>query len=174
MSLVIVETVAEQPLTDEVLDAATQYIAPCVQARNGAWLYSLLSSDRHRMICIYDAPDAESIRDAYRRGGLASSRAWAGYVVEPEGIAPQRNVASLIVFEGTYPPLSDDDWNESSSKILSCYAERGIEWIQTYLSLDRTRMVCELNAPDLESVREVQRRLNIPFDRVWSARVLSP
>lgn len=173
MSLIIVETVTEQPLTDERLDAVSQSIAPCVEARNGTWRYSLLSGDRHRMICIYDAPDAESMRDAHRRGGLAPKRVWAGNIIQPEGTPPQQPTL-LTVFEGTYPPLSDDEWDESSSKILSCYEERGIEWIQTYLSLDRTRMICELNAPDLESVREVQRRLNIPFDHVWSAQVFCP
>ncbi|MGL5064704.1 MAG: nickel-binding protein, partial [Microcoleus sp.] len=92
--------------------------------------------------------------------------------VKPEGIQPQPNEATLKVFEVTYPPLSQVEFDEVSRQTLSCYVDRGIEWIQSYLSFDRTRLICELNAPDLESVREVQHKLNITFDRVWPAMVI--
>lgn len=172
MSLVIVETLAEQPITLEYLSEADARVLPCLEERNAKWRYSLLSSDRCRMICTFEAPDAEAVQQAYRKGGGRFSRMWSGTLIRPEGVAPQRNPSLLKVIEGTYPPLSEDDWNEASSKTLHCYTERGIEWIQSYLSLDRTKLICELNAPDLESVREVQRKLGIPFDRVWSAQVL--
>lgn len=174
MSLVIVETATQQPLTDEVLQDIDERSLPCLEARAATWRYSLLSSDRQRMVCTFDAPDAEAVRAAYRQARLFSRVIWAGELIQPEGTQPQRDVTRLKVFEGTYPPLSEADLHEASSKILSCYTERGIEWIQTYLSRDRTRMICELNAPDAESVREVQRKVGIPFDRVWSAQVLSP
>lgn len=174
MSLVIVETTAEQPMTDEVLLDIDERVVPCLIARDVTWRYSLLSSDRHRMICTFNAPDAESVREAYRQAGLFSRVVWAGSLIRPEGTQPQPNAALLKVFEGTYPPLSEADLDEASNKILSCYTERGIEWIQTYLSLDRTRMICELNAPDAESVREIQHRMRIPFDCVWPAHILSP
>jgi hypothetical protein len=41
-------------------------------------------------------------------------------------------------------------------------------------SLDRTKLICELKAADLDSAQEIQRRADIPFDRVWAAQVLSP
>jgi Protein of unknown function (DUF4242) len=43
-----------------------------------------------------------------------------------------------------------------------------------FLKGDRTRVVCELNAPDAEVIREVHRKFDIPFDRTWSAMVLKP
>lgn len=173
MVLVLVETVPEQQLlTDPVLHEAHRRIAPCLEVRNAVWHYSLLSDDRRRIICVLDAPDAESVREAYRKGGWTSSRVWAGQVIKPEGVQPEKNAALLKVIEGTYPPLSEEDWNESKNKTLPCYLERGIEWIQSYISLDRTRLICELNAPDAESVREAQRQVGIPFDRVWSAHLL--
>jgi Protein of unknown function (DUF4242) len=175
VSLVIIETMTEQPLTDEILHAADQQISPCIQARNGTWRYSLLSSDRHRLICVYDAPDAESVRDAYRKGGLTSSRAWAGSVVEPEGVAPVWNPSILKIQESTYPNgFTDEQCSTEKQHLLPCYAERGVEWIRSYVSLDRTRVICELNAPDAEVVRQSHRQFGFPFDRVWSAQVLSP
>lgn len=173
MSLIVVETTAEQPLTPDLLNEAHERVSPCLEARNVIWRYSLLSSDRHRMICTFDAPDAESVRDAYRKGGVISSRTWAGMLIKPEGIQPQPNAALLKVIEVTYPPLSEAEWNEANSRTLRWYAERGIEWIRSYLSLDRTRLICELNASDLESVREAPHKLSVSFDRVWSAAILS-
>jgi Protein of unknown function (DUF4242) len=173
MSLIIVETTAEQPLTPDLLNEAHERVSPCLEARNVTWRYSLLSSDRHRMICTFDAPDAESVRDAYRKGGVISSRTWAGMLINPDEIQPPPNAALLKVVELTYPPLSEAEWNEVNSQTLRWYAERGIEWIRSYLSLDRTRLVSELNAPDLESIHEAEGKLGISFDRVWSAAILS-
>ncbi len=127
MSLIIVETDAEQPLTTEVLNAIAQRFSPCLKARDVTWCYSLVSSDRYRMICAYDAPDAESVREAHRRGKYNSDRTWTGVLIKPEGTQPQRSPALLKVVEGTYPPLNAEDWNEANRQILNCYVEQGIE-----------------------------------------------
>lgn len=169
MSLVIVETAAEQPLTTEVLNAIDQRVSPCLKERDVKWRYLLVSSDRYQ-ICTYNAPDTESVREACHRGKLTSSRA-GRVLIKPEGTQPQRDTALLKVVEGTYPPLSDENWNEVNRQTL-CYAEQGIEWIQSYVSLDRTKVIAELNAPDIESIQEVQRKVGIS-NRVWSAEFLS-
>ncbi|MBE9169323.1 DUF4242 domain-containing protein [Pleurocapsales cyanobacterium LEGE 06147] len=182
MSLVIVETTTEQSITPEVLKEVDARMLPCLEERNTKWRYSLLSSDRHRMICTFDAPDAESVRQAYRKGGGMYSRIWAGEIVAPEGIQPQQNETILKVFEGTYPDgFTEEDWNEANQYILPCYAERGIEWVRSYISLDRTRVICELNAPDAETIREAHLKFGIPFvreaclqQRVWSAMLIEP
>jgi Protein of unknown function (DUF4242) len=174
MVLAIVETLSDSPLTPEEPTDVEYRIFNCLTERNVTWRSSLLSVDRHRMICTFDAPDAESVRESYRKAGGFFNRIWAGEIIQPEGDRPQRNEAILKVCEGTYPPISQEELDEVSHKSISCYVDRDIEWIQSYLSFDRTRLICELNAPDLESVREIQRKLNIPFDRVWSATIVKP
>jgi hypothetical protein len=47
------------------------------------WRYSLLSADRHRMICTFEAPDAESVRQAYRQADVGFSKVWTAQVIEP-------------------------------------------------------------------------------------------
>lgn len=173
MSLVIVETLADSPLTPEEPTQTDHRVWACLAERNGTWRYSLLSSDRLRMICTFDAPDAEAVRESYWKGGGVFSRIWAGELVKPDN-PPQRNEAMLKVIEGSYSPIGQEEWDEVSRKTLSCYAERGIDWIQSYLSLDRTRLICELNAPDAESIREAQHRVGVPFERIWSAMLIKP
>ncbi|WP_322505519.1 nickel-binding protein [Chroococcidiopsis cubana] len=46
--------------------------------------------------------------------------------------------------------------------------------MRSYLSLDRTRVICELNAPDTQSIREAQHQAGVSFDRVWSATIAKP
>ena len=47
-----------------------------------AWRRSVLSADRLRMVCQYDAPDAESVRKLQREAGNGFDRVWAGELIE--------------------------------------------------------------------------------------------
>jgi len=148
-------------------------VLDCFEVRNAKWRYSLLSADRHRMICTFEAPDAESVRQAYRQADVGFSKVWMAQVIEREGVTPVWNEPILKVLEGSYPNgFTDEEWNEAQRLILACYEERGIEWVRSYASLDKTRVVCELNAPDAEVIQETHSKAGIPFDRVWCAEVL--
>ncbi|HEY9657864.1 MAG TPA: nickel-binding protein [Allocoleopsis sp.] len=174
MSFVISENFVEQPLTEEMFYTAQQQLTPCLQIRDAKWRYSLLSSDGDRWICTYDAPDAQAVRDAYRRGGYVARRAWAGDLIQPEYQSPISETGLRIVLEGTYLYLDEEELNKTKNEMLRWKAEYDIEWICSYLSYDRTRLISELTASDLEAIRAVQQKLNIPDSRLWSAQVLSP
>ena len=173
MSSIKVETTTDRPITAEML--ADTRVLDCLEVRNAKWRYSLLSADRHCMICTFEAPDAESVRQAYRQADVGFSKVWTAQVIEPEGVLPVWNEPILKVLEGSYPNgFTDEEWNEANRLILAYYQERGIEWVRSSVSLDKTRVVCELNAPDTEVIREAHGKAGIPFDRVWCAEVLKP
>ena len=175
MALVIAETLSDSPLTPEQPNDTSLRVLNCIAERNGSWKYSLLSRDRRHIFCIYDAPDAESVRVSYRQGGAAFKRIWSTTVVTPEGKLIERNEKILQVLEGTYPEgFTWEEWEEANSYLLPYYAEEGVEWVRSYVTVDRTRVVCEINALDGEVIRDAHRRFNIPFDRVWSAMVIKP
>ncbi|MBZ9797227.1 nickel-binding protein [Mesorhizobium sp. ES1-4] len=46
------------------------------------WGRSVLAADRLRMICEYDALDAESVRKAQHQAGKAFVRVWPGNVLQ--------------------------------------------------------------------------------------------
>jgi hypothetical protein len=53
-----------------------------------------------------------------------------------------------------------------------CFDLNGIRHIRSYLSHDGRRMICEYEAPDVETVRRVLRQYGVfPFQRIWSAIV---
>ena len=174
MSLVVVETFADEPLYPDRPSDTDYRVLDCLAERGSTWRYSLLSSDRLRMICTFDAPDAEAVRESYRRGGGTFNRVWAGELVVPQDGAA-RQVDRLYVVESVFPEgLTDGDWQEMSRRMLPCLVERGMELVQSYLSRDRQRLICELNAPDAEVIREAHRKVGIPFERVWGGMAIEP
>jgi hypothetical protein len=84
MARVVMEQTFDRPLTDEEHARVAQRLDGCLDLRRGAWVRSYLAADRKRMVCEFDAPDAESVRQAVRSAGLASDRVWTAdvYAVE--------------------------------------------------------------------------------------------
>jgi hypothetical protein len=78
-----------------------------------------------------------------------------------------------IVVERTFDlPPSDEDLTAAGIRERPCLDVYGVAWRRSLLSVDRLRMVCEYEAPDLESVRKVQREAGNQFDRVWAGEVI--
>ena len=90
MASIIVEYSFEQPISDEQLAQMTARFDPCLEIRNGAWVRSSLSVDRTRMICEFEAPDAESVRSALRSAGISFERVW------PTQVFPVENYPELL------------------------------------------------------------------------------
>jgi len=82
MATIVVERTFQQPPSDEDLTAAGIREKPCLAIYGVAWRRSILSADRLRMVCQYDAPDAESVRKVQREAGNAFERVWAGNLIE--------------------------------------------------------------------------------------------
>jgi hypothetical protein len=76
-AIVVVETEFNPPLTDEEHARIGKRLDHCAELRSARWMRSYLSADRTRMVCEFEAPDAESIRDAYRNADVAFLRAWS-------------------------------------------------------------------------------------------------
>jgi hypothetical protein len=82
MTSIIVERTFTTGPSDEELTAAGIRERPCLAMYGVAWRRSILSDDRLRMICQYDAPDAESVRKVQREAGNSFDRVWAAAVIE--------------------------------------------------------------------------------------------
>ena len=66
--------------TAEEFDVMLVGSNPCLTLYNVRFVRSYGSPDRKRMICVYDAPDAESVRLANRQGGKPFDRVWTADV----------------------------------------------------------------------------------------------
>lgn len=84
MAFVVVEKTYEEPFSDADWDEADRILGPCMEVRSIRWIRSLVSQDRKRTVCLFEAPDAESVREAHRSAGLTFERIYAAREVTPD------------------------------------------------------------------------------------------
>jgi len=82
MGLIIVERTFEHPPTDADLDAAAKRETKCKEIHSITWKRSVMSNDRRRAICEYEAPDAETVRRVQLEARIPFDRIWAAELHE--------------------------------------------------------------------------------------------
>jgi hypothetical protein len=84
MELVVVERLLDKHTFAE-LNCMEHSFASCFSLHQVRALRSYFSKDRKRMICLYEAPDAEAVRIANRTAGLPFDSVWSADVFYPDG-----------------------------------------------------------------------------------------
>ncbi|NJR40737.1 MAG: DUF4242 domain-containing protein [Leptolyngbyaceae cyanobacterium CSU_1_4] len=79
---VVVECEYEAPFDKKAWYAADLRLLPCLEAHGAKWIRSQVSLDGRRTICEFEAPDAESVRTAYRKTDLAFQKVWISEVLD--------------------------------------------------------------------------------------------
>jgi len=172
MSVVLVERSFAEPVALEDVKAVADRGAGCFEAHGVSFLRTYFARDRRRMVCLYEAPDAESVRLAQEKAGLPFERAWATRVVrhpagEPDGDA--------VVIERTLPqPVDESAIRDAVARGAWCLEQHGCRIVWSYLSGDGRRCLCVFAAPDAESVRETQKQIGMPYEKAWPATVHEP
>ncbi len=103
MARVIVEQVFTEPMTDERYSAFAKTIDPCLEIRQGLWRRSSLSTDKLRLTCEFEAPDAGSVRDAFRSAGIEFVRVWSADVFAIEDYPDMMKKLAALLEENAKP-----------------------------------------------------------------------
>jgi len=82
MARIIVERSFATPLSDADLASFGVPEHACRLIYRVTWKRTLLSEDRRRMICEFEAPDAESVRRVQRQAGIEADRVWTADIIE--------------------------------------------------------------------------------------------
>jgi riboflavin biosynthesis pyrimidine reductase len=82
MQRIIIERSFDTPQTDADMQRVADRERPCLAACQATWKRSVLSDDRKRMLCEYEAADAETMRRIEREAGAQFDRIWVGEVIE--------------------------------------------------------------------------------------------
>ena len=80
---VMVERLFDEPVTLEFIQAIEDAGAQCLTLRNVTFVKTCFSIDRKRMLCLYNAPDAQSVRDAQREANMPVERVRACKSLSP-------------------------------------------------------------------------------------------
>jgi len=82
MSRIIVERSFDTPQSDEDMKIVADRERPCLGIYDVTWKRSLLGADRMRMVCEYEAADAETVRKVQREARAQFDRIWVADVIE--------------------------------------------------------------------------------------------
>jgi hypothetical protein len=80
---VLVSRRFEGPAVLAEIQAIEDAGAGCLETHRVRFVRTFFSRDRKRMICLYRAPDAESVRIAQREAGMPLERVWAFRPLRP-------------------------------------------------------------------------------------------
>jgi len=103
MARVLAEQAFQEPLTSERYAADAKKLDPCISVRKGAWRRSSLAIDKLRLICEFEAPDAEAVREAFRASGLAYERVWTADVFAVEDYPDAMEKLRAVIGEKAAP-----------------------------------------------------------------------
>lgn len=85
MAILVVETTFTEPFTDDLHNEAGKKLDPCLEAHGARWVRSYLSADRLRIVCHFDAADAEAVRASYRTAEVKFDRCWVAELYTRSG-----------------------------------------------------------------------------------------
>lgn len=178
MATVIVERTFRRPRGVAELGAMMASTKWCMTLHGVEARRHYFSADGRRLVCVFDAPDAEAIRGAIRSGGLSMpAHVWTASIHPGPGRSqheiPEPSGGTLVVVERSFPePVRFGDVQAQEDASRTCFDLRGIAFLRSYFAIDRLRMLCLYVAPDAEAVRQANLAARLPFDLAWPATVL--
>lgn len=84
---VVVERSFAAPMRFQDIAALERAKFWCLETHRVRPAYSFFSLDGKRMLCFYEAPDAEAVRVSQREAAMPVAEVWAGALVTPEPVA---------------------------------------------------------------------------------------
>jgi len=83
MAVYVGERTFAQPVSLDAFQQGGVKLVECIARHDIQWLGSHLAKDGLRSICLFEAADAERIREAANTAGVPFDRVWAADVMAP-------------------------------------------------------------------------------------------
>lgn len=75
--------------------------------------------------------------------------------------------------DGLVVPVNEDG-AAAMLGVVSRNAEKGVTWVQSFVSPDKRQSFCVYDGPTPEAIRSVAQKNALPVDRITEVRVLDP
>jgi len=127
------------------------------------------------MLCLYEAPGAESVRLAQDQARVPYERAWTCAHLTGSAPTTDASASELVVVERVFPTAVTAEFVSTAFKRSGwCLDLHRATYVESYLGGDGKKMVCVFRAPDAESVRLANNQGGVPYTAVWTANVHVP
>jgi len=160
----------EPPLDQQTFYRMAEESAGCLSLYRAEWQESLLAEDGRSLICRFEAPDAESIRQLSRGDGARDKSVWSGTVHDTD----RPGMATVVVERSFGEPTTVEALQGVEDAGAWCLDLYKVIFLRSLFSADCKRMLCLYQAPDAESVRLAQQQAKMPVDRIWACRNYTP
>lgn len=144
--------------------------AACCDLHKARWQASYVAETGPR-ICHYRAPDAESVRVAFRKTGISVDAIWAGTV-----LGSTRPSTDCIVLDLRFPPpLPADAMAALALAQAGWLMPVGLRLAQAFVSANHGRVIClcEHQDRDLSLLTRSESGDTTGEGRVWSCRSIA-
>ena len=170
MSIVVVERSFAEPV--EFGDVARREHLQCMQRHNMRPLYSLFARDRRHMVCVNEAPDAEAVRRVQDESAMPYDRVWTAQALQLPRATRDTRYEWVVAQRELPHAMGLAELEVVAADPTGCNRRHRCSLLDSMLSLDGTRMICQYSAPDAESVRSASTQAQVPFVRVWVATIV--
>jgi hypothetical protein len=83
-----------------------------------------------------------------------------------------------FVIQRTFPQglnvIPNENGDKALQAIIARNAERGVTWVHSYVTRDKSRTFCVYDAPSADAIRNVAESNGLPVDNITEVRVLDP
>jgi len=174
LEIVVVERRFENPVRFEDIQGLEGAGAACLSTHGVRFLHTYLSRDCKRMLCVYEAPDAESVRMAESQAGVPFDAAWTCQRLRRDSPSIDAAAQEYVVVERAFPAAVTPDFaSEAFQRSGWCFDMHRTAHLESYLANDGFRMICVFRAPDAESVRNANNQAGGQYVDLWTASVHS-
>jgi len=171
MSYVVVERSFETPVDLPAISAQEKAFGWCLETHRVRFLLTYVAADRSRMLCIYDAPDAEAMRATQREAAMPFDRIWAAQLHGQELPKAPEGKETVVVTRTHGQPVSMEQLARVSKLAGGCMQVHRVDPLGALLCTSGLRQVCLFAAPDAEAVRVANHQSQLPVDEVFKANV---
>jgi hypothetical protein len=146
-----------------------------LEARDAHWLYSLVSAQGDRSLCLFEVPYTETVREACHEARMSFQRVWqAEQWLDQEPTSFPQGISLVIAEVNFDSPMSKTHYDATKSQSVNCFQELNIHPLVSLISLDGKTAICLFVAVSAEHVRSLYRKINQPFEQVWKATLIQP
>jgi hypothetical protein len=83
MPILVVEERFDPPVDVSKVNPNADKLSICLPTYDVKWVASFLGTDGSRCVCVYDAPSADAVRQAYRTAGVPFQAVWPASHYKP-------------------------------------------------------------------------------------------
>jgi hypothetical protein len=170
MSTILLIREFDQGIDRKGVKAMAMSSGECFGLYNIDWKESFLSDGGRRMVCHFEAPDAEAVRTALS----VNQQTYESVCPATEHLGPDNGDGNVLVERYFDSPTTVETLQALEDKGAWCLEAHGVVFVRTLFSRDQKKMFCLYRAADAESVRLAQRQAGMPVTRVWSYDHLTP